>query len=59
MVAVGLVRIKREPAVAMRVTVRSKMFQPEDMYSVQPSPTILRVASTKNTEKTRSFYYVM
>lgn len=39
-----------EPNKASKVTDKSKKFQPDDMYSDQPNPTIFNNASSKNTK---------
>lgn len=51
----GDISSKNEPNMASRVTDKSKVFHPDDMYSAQPKLMILIRASIKNTTSKRNY----
>lgn len=50
-VALGTIINIKAPPRARKVENKSKKFQPEEIYSAQPNPTMRRTASNRNTEE--------
>lgn len=54
----GDISSKVEPHIANKVTDKSYVFQPDDIYSIQPKLMILKRASSRNTTKIKYIIFL-